>query len=266
MTSGPREGERRLPRHPWLYALAECRLPEHVECAGAAYELVDTFKHDFFAATGLYRGPNGLAVLKVGRTNPLFSVPMGWAGRFLAKREVRLYERVHDLPGVPRLIGRVGPTGFLHDFVPGHPLARHEEVSDTFFDELAALLAAIHARHMAYVDLNKRQNILMGADGRPYLIDFQISLHLPPEGWRALGPARWFLRRFQNADRYHFLKHKRRLRPDLLTEAEQAAVARLSIWIRLHRLIARPLTHLRRWMLRRLHSEADVPVAGSSAK
>jgi hypothetical protein len=266
MPHAPREREDRLPRHPWLFALPACRLPEKVECAGQRYELVETFKHDFFAATGMYRGSDGLAVLKVGRTNPLFSIPMTWSGRFLTGREVRLYEQVHDLPGVPRLIGRVGPTGFMHDFVPGHPLGRSEAVSDTFFDELETLLAAIHARHMAYVDLNKRQNILMGDDGKPYLIDFQISLHLVPHGWRGLAPVRWFLRRFQNADRYHFLKHKRRLRPDLLTADEEAVVSRLSIWIRLHRLIARPLTHLRRWMLRRLQSDDDAEVAGSSAK
>ena len=78
--------------------------------------------------------------------------------------------------------------------MPGYPLGRDERVSDTFFDELAELVSWLHERHMAYVDLNKRQNILMGDDGRPYLIDFQISLHLPPTGWRrwrGLMHCRW---------------------------------------------------------------------------
>jgi len=238
-----------------------------VRCRGVVYNRVETFKHDFFAATGLYRGPTGdLAVLKVGRTNELLSIPMDWSGRFLGKREIRFYELVQDLPGVPRFIGPVGRTGLLHAFVPGHPLGRKEVVSDSFFDELFELLGELHDRGIAYVDLNKRQNILVGDDGRPYLIDFQISLRLPPGPLGRWWPLRWILQRFQHADVYHALKHKRRLRPDLLTPAEAASLERLSIWIRLHRLIARPLTQFRRRTLRRLQAGEVATVAGSSAK
>ena len=253
-------------RHPWLYALPGGSLPAEVICRDEHFAWVETFKHDFFAATGLYRGPTGLAVLKINRTNPCFGIPMLWAGRFLGRREVKLYAAVHDLPGVPRLIGTIGQTGFLHAFVPGHPLERYEAVTDTFFDQLVTLVQVLHRRHIAYVDLNKRQNILHGDDGRPYLIDFQISLRLPPVGWRRVAAARWFLRRFQQGDYYHCLKHKRRLRPDLLTPAEKQIVERVGFWIRLHRLIARPLTQLRRRFLRSLQADETTPVAGSSAK
>jgi len=257
---------RPVVRHRWLYALRDLAMPAQVTCNGGRYDHVETFKHDFFAATGLYRGPDGLAVLKVGRVNDFLSLPMEWLGRFLCGREGRIYQAVHDLPGVPRFIGTVGTTGFLHEFVPGHPLQRRERVSDTFFDELADLLGALHARHIAYVDLNKRQNILVGDDGRPYLIDFQISLFLPPRGWRGWWPLRWLLARFQQADWYHTCKHKRRLRSDLLSAVERERVERLSIWIRLHRLVARPLTLLPRRTLRRLQAGDETPVAGSSAK
>lgn len=253
-------------RHPWLFALPGARLPDRVSCAGAEYELVETFKHDFFAATGLYRGPDGLAVLKLGRSNDAFSIPLGWIGRFLARREIAMYRLASDLRGVPRLIGPVGDNGLLHAFVPGHPLGRREEVSDTFFDELRALLDTLHNRHVAYVDLNKRQNILVGDDGRPYLIDFQIALHLPSAGWRGAAVVQWLLRRFQHADDYHFLKHKRRLRPDLLTPAERAQVEDISVWIRLHRAIARPLTTLRRRTKARLAGTEHADVAGATAK
>jgi hypothetical protein len=255
----------RLP-HPWLYALPGGRLPELVTCAGQRFQLAETFKHDFFAATGLYDGPAGRAVLKINRTNEFFGLPMHWAGRLLARREIRLYRATHDLPGVPPLLGPAGETGFMHAFVPGHPLGRRELVSGTFFDELLALLRALHDRHIAYVDLNKRQNILVGDDGQPYLIDFQISLLWPPVGWRRWAPVRWLLARFQHGDYYHCLKHKRRLRPDLLTADETREVSRLSPWIRVHRWIARPLTQLRRWILRRLHADDSAPVAGASAK
>lgn len=253
-------------RHPWLFALPGGELPEEVHCDGQLYRLVEVFKHDFFAGTGLYEGPDGRAVLKMGRVNPALTIPLIWIGRFLARREIHLYAELQDQPGVPKLVGAVGQTGFLHAFVPGHALERHEAVSDTFFDELHELLGEMHRRHIAYVDLNKRQNILVGNDGRPYLIDFQISLHLPPRGWSKLGLVQWLLRIFQRADTYHYLKHKFRLRPDLTTPEERAIVERTSLPIRLHRLIARPLTNLRRRTLQRLrgHEVADVP--GSAAK
>lgn len=242
-------------------------MPDTLECAGVQYQLQQTFKHDFFAATGVYRAPDGaLAVAKLARRTRLFGVGMRWTGRLLARRETAMYRRMQDVECVPELIGLVGDTGLLHAFVPGHPLGRREEVSDRFFDQLAELLRQTHVRHMAYVDLNKRQNILMGDDGRPWLIDFQISLYMPPRGLTGLAPCRWLLRRFQQADWYHYAKHKRRLRPDLMTAEETRLAERISIWIRLHRLFARPLTHLRRRALRRLEKSETVHVAGSSAK
>jgi len=252
----------RRPRHAWLYALPQASLPHSVTCNGQRFEHVATFKHDFFAATGLYRGRDGLAVLKLGRQHEVLSLPGAWIGELLTRREVRIYTLLQDLPGIPRLIGTVGRNGFLHTFVPGHALQRDARVSDTFFDELRTLLAGLHQRHLAYVDLNKRENILLGQDGKPYLIDFQIALHLPPVGWRRLPPVRWLLRRFQDADRYHYLKHKRRLRPDLLTADESRELERMAIWIRLHRWLTRPLRDLRRRTLRRLARSETVAPAG----
>lgn len=263
----PAQPPKKSLRYPWLFALPEARMPARVRCENTTYHHVHTFKHDFFAATGLYRADNQLAVLKMGRATPIFTVPCDWLGRFLVRREVHMYRQLQDQPLVPRLIGTIqNEQGFLHEFIPGHPLGRDESVNDEFFPELQALLHTIHNRDMAYVDLNKRQNILMGDDQRPYLIDFQISLHCPRRGLTALFPFQWLLRRFQNADRYHFRKHKKRLRPDQLAPAENAAVVQLSFWIKLHRAIARPLTRLRRSILGRIATKDAEHVAGSDAK
>ena len=202
----------------------------------------------------------------MGRQNEFMTIPADWIGAFLTRHEVEIYELLQDLPGVPRLIGTVGPNGFLHEYVPGHPLSRDEQVSDMFCDELLSIIDTLHARHIAYVDLNKRQNVLMGDDGKPYLIDFQISLYLPPVGWRRLRLVRWLLKRFQHADRYHCLKHKQHIRPDLLSDRERAEVERLSIWIRMHRRFTRPLTNLRRRTLKRLSRSETAEIAGSSTK
>lgn len=241
-------------------------MPQHVVYEGQRLEHVETLKHDFFAATGLYRGPEGLVVLKLGRQNDVFAWAGSWLGELLTQREVRAYELVQDLPGVPRLIGTIGRHGFLHEYVAGHPLGDDEPVGAEFLEQLRQLISALHARHMAYVDLDKRENILIGDDGRPYLIDFQIALHLPPIGWRRLPPVRWLLACLQQADRYHFLKHKRRLRPDLLTDEERVAVGRIRHWIKLHRWLTRPFINLRRRILRRLRRAEGKGVAGPAAR
>ena len=44
----------------------------------------------------------------------------------------------------------------------------------------------MHARRTVYVDLHKRENIIVSEHGKPCLIDFQISICWP--GW--LPPAR----------------------------------------------------------------------------
>jgi hypothetical protein len=256
----------RRRRHAWLYALPHARLPAHIEYGPQRFEHVTTFKHDFFAATGLYRGNGQLAILKMGRANDLLGVPMQWNGVLLTRREVRFYDLLRDVPGVPRLIGTVGETGFLREFVPGRPLVDAVRVPDAFFDQLQETIAALHAQHVAYVDLDKQENILVGEDGKPYLIDFQIALHLPPTGWRRLWPVRWLLTQFQRADRYHYLKHKRRLRPDLLTDSQWAEVERVSWAIRAHRWLTRPFTNLRRLVLRALSRSRAGDVAGSSRK
>ena len=114
------------------------------------------------------------------------------------------------------------------------------------------MVDTVHARDVAYVDLEKRENIIVGDDGRPYLIDFQISLHVPPGRGPLRRIARWILARFQQSDRYHLLKHWRRHRPDQLSPEQIAHSRRAGAWIQLHRTLTRPLVRLRRRTLSRV--------------
>lgn len=244
----PRAAMKREP-YTHLRALGPHGLPEIFALAGIEYRLVQTFKHDFFAASGLYQGSAGLVVLKMGRCVTFCGLPTSWIGRWLVAREVRFYSQVQDLPGVPRLLGQVSPLAFAHEFVPGHNLLRHEFVNDDFFPSLTGLLDTLHARGIAYVDLEKRENIIVGDDGRPYLIDFQISWQWPWRIGRDTWLARWLFNRFKNADRYHLGKHIRRCRPDQMEQDEIQKSRQVSPLIRLHRTLFRPLTLLRRRIL-----------------
>jgi hypothetical protein len=248
-------------------------MPAEIELADGRYRHVRTFKHDFFAATGLYEGPSGKVVLKLGRTASLLGLPMAWLGEWAADHEADMYRLAEGVPGVPRCFGRLGRTGFAHAFAEGHPLQRHERVGDDFFAQLADILSQLHARGMAYVDLEKRENILVGTDGRPWLIDFQISYpgpQLDGQIRRRRGPGTlhrlvphefraYLLARLQAGDHYHLLKHRRRHRPDTLSEAEMASSYHVGVMIQLHRRLMRPLTLLRRGVLKQLTGRSRSP-------
>lgn len=248
-----------------MRALGKAGLPRKFTLNGVTYRHARTVKHDFFAATAFFRDDLGnVVVLKAGRTGDFAGVPLLWLGRWLCRRELRFYNRLADVPNVPAVIGTVGRTGFVHAFVPGRPLEKYLPVPDGFFDELTDLLGELHRRGIAYVDTNKPQNILLGDDGRPHLIDFQISWDVSEfdyPGVRTLN--RWLLRRLQGEDLYHVLKHKRRIRPDEMTPAETERATRRSALIRLHRFVFKPYFALRRRTFKRLRETGRLMPEGS---
>ncbi len=239
-----------------LKALGRARFPDALDLPAGKYRLVRVFKHDFFAATGLFQSDDGRqAVLKIGRISDLMGLPGRWIGRYLARREARIYRALADLEAVPDFLGMWHDCGFVHEFVPGHELQKGEAVGDEFFDQLDALIGSVHGRAMAYVDLEKCENIIVGDDGLPYLIDFQISWHVP--GWwgSRFPPSVWLRGLLQEMDRYHLLKHRRRNRPDQLAPEQLDESFNLPGYIRLHRALTRPLQIVRRGLLRRLDPE-----------
>lgn len=245
-----------------MRALGRRELPDKIDLGGIEYRLLRTVKHDFFAATGFYENSSGQrVVLKISRTQDFAGIPMLWSGKLLSGRELRFYRKLDDLPNVPRLLGTVGETGFVHEYVPGRPLSRDKPVPDGFFRQLQDLLDELHRRGMAYVDTNKCQNILLGDDGRPHLIDFQISWDLQELGNSWLN--RLWVSHLQRSDLYHVLKHKRRMRPDELTPLEREQSQRQSLLLRLHRFVFKPYFRFRRRTFQRLRETGRLLPEGS---
>jgi serine/threonine protein kinase len=239
------------PRPAWLKALGSESPPASLEIDGEPAQLVETFKHDSWAATALYAGPAGSRrIVKLHRRSSLLGLPMSWLGRRLARHERRLLGMLADLPGIPALKGTITDGGrplrnaVARDYIEGHPLGDREAVSDPFFHELAHLLRSMHRRRVVYVDLHKRENILVDMQGRPCLIDFQISLL-----WPRWLPTGWIFQLFRRSDEYHLMKHWSRCRPDQCGIEYQAFQQRRPWWIRAHRLVARPIRELRRKLL-----------------
>jgi hypothetical protein len=243
-----------------FYALYESDLPSRVTIEGHEYRRVKTFKYDFFAGTGIYESIDSAdelnapsthrqIVVKIYRYRRFFGLPMKWLGKISVGHESRLYKLLQDIPGIPHFVGMVGSTGFAHEFIPGGPLAKKIVLSDEYFDQFHTLLTAIHQRGVAYVDLNKPENVLRGDDGKPYLLDFQISF-APNNLWPPLRKiANPILRQLQIEDWYHFGKHKRHFRPDLMTPEDLIRSYQRSLPIRIHRIVAMPYFAIRHFVM-----------------
>ena len=116
-----------MRRNTQLYAHRDPLLPA-LTVAGRSYRIVRVFKHDFYAATCLYEspeaGPTPQIVVKLYRTQVFCGLEMQWAGRFLRNRERAIYAALEGLPGVPRWVGEVGPTGLAVEYIDGVTLDR----------------------------------------------------------------------------------------------------------------------------------------------
>jgi hypothetical protein len=234
--------------------------PAALEVGGAGYRLVRVLKHDFFAATCLYESAakpaRGRAkvpakvVVKFGRSQDFCGLPIGWVGQYFIDREETIYKVLAGLEGLPRCLGRVEGKGLAIEFIEGAALDRTAAIPAGFFDRLRVLLGAVHARGVAYCDTNKRSNILIGPGGRPYLIDFQISLRRRDDlPWPLSAVMRRMVRYMMDKDLYYLYKHKRRLCPQELTAEEEAISRRISGLHWLHVKLATPYRALRRRFL-----------------
>jgi len=192
----------------------------------------NVLKHDSWAATACYVSSAGDRIaVKFNRRQSLFGLPMGWLGRSLARRELGILRDMHECEGFPREVSpvivhhREWPNIAAHEWIDGHPFHRAEPVDDEFFPRLRSMLETLHRHDVAYVDLGKAENILVGDDGRPYLLDYQI--HYRRRWWDLFG---YVLRSLQATDLYHLHKHWSRCRPDQLTP-EELDLDRFRPWV-----------------------------------
>jgi hypothetical protein len=260
-------GDRHVkPRPPLFRALGREDPPAIIEIGGEEWSLEEVFKHDSWAATAVYRRGDAQILCKFNRTQSIFGIPMRWLGRRLARRETAFMERLRDIESVPLPAGEVRSGGVVLEnaaariFIPGEAFRVKEQVTSAFIDELHAIIARVHKHDMAYVDLHKRENIIVGLDGRPYLIDFQVSYGIGPEaGWL----KRAILRRLQEIDVYHLRKHHLRCFPETLTPEQIEAWRNPPGLINAHRRITKPLRSLRRKLLVKLGIRNETGMARS---
>jgi hypothetical protein len=230
--------------------------PGRIACRGEGYALSEVLKHDFFAATAIYEAEASGAdlpariICKFNRRRAFFGLPLGWLGRLVTGNECRNLLRCANIACVPKIVERLDSNTYAYAYIEGEGLRRGMTLPRDFFDDLMRTLKEVHEQNLAHLDLHKPGNLLLGEDDRAYVVDFQISVHI---GERLLI-SRWLTTRFrrwlQSHDLYHVCKHKRRLLPSELTEAERELSYRPGLGVRVHRFITIPYRKIRRAVLR----------------
>jgi len=236
-------------------------VPPQIDCLGGEYVLERVFKHDFLAATALYAAaavrpglPRKL-VCKISRQMHFCLVPLGWLGRLVTRVEVRNLRRCREVREVPIVLARPRPNVYVYEYIEGASLADKPPLPSDFFDLLLAAVRQIHARNVVHFDLHKPGNILVDDDGKPHIIDFQLSMHIRERALLSRRLSRRLRLWLQSYDIYHVCKHKRRLQPALLTETEARLSRNHSLPLRIHRTVAKPYKRVRRACLRYLHTK-----------
>lgn len=230
-----------------LHALGQNEPAMLVSVDGKRYNRIDIFKHDSWAATAAYSSSDGQTIVcKFNRQAPIGWIPMRWLGRFLGYRERYFLQALAGVPGIPKVFREVKVNGrklsnvVAHEFIPGKPLSLASNLRSDFFDNVKLVLAELHKRRIAYCDLHKQENVIVGDDGSPYLIDFQVSIQLP--GGRMFTKLFSMLR---DADLYHVEKHRCLHHQVTLSDVDLLR----PWWIRLHRQIGVPFRTIRRRFL-----------------
>lgn len=139
-----------------------------------------------------------------------------WArpvARRAAAREARALAKLHDIDGVPALLGWDGHE-LLRGYIAGAPMQQAQPRDRAYYRDALRLLARLHRRGVVHNDLAKEPNWLVRADGRPAVVDFQIA-------WTR-GRRGALFRLLAREDLRHLLKHKRTYCPDALTARQRA--------------------------------------------
>lgn len=134
----------------------------------------DSLGEGYQAAVRSFDSPFGRLVVK----RPHKSMLLGRAAKRSVIREHRVYERLEGIRGIPRSFGLIGGNCLALEHIQGPSLRAYEaRMADRekFFALLLETIDAMHAAGVAHGDLKRKDNIIVGPDEEPYVIDFGIA-------------------------------------------------------------------------------------------
>ncbi len=122
--------------------------------------------------------PDGRIVVKDFKSSDLLFRLI--VGPILIRREYGALRKLFGVEGVPRLVGRIDRYAFAIEHVPGVSLDQSlpKQPDDAFYTDLRHVIDDMHSRGVAHCDLRSRGNVMLGSDGRPYVIDFAACVFL----------------------------------------------------------------------------------------
>jgi RIO-like serine/threonine protein kinase len=177
-------------------------------------------KKDVFGRISLVRSETGPLVRRDTRDAP---VAVRWLARRLLAQEARALVVLEDLEGIPTLI-RSDTAALDRSYIDGVPMQVGRPENIEYFQEAAKILRRMHRLGVVHNDLAKEPNFLLTSDGKPAIIDFQLSWYT-----RERGPV---FRALAREDIRHLLKHKRTYCPDRLTKRRVRETASAGIMTR----------------------------------
>jgi serine/threonine protein kinase len=189
------------------------------------------------AAVHRYCFPNRDLVVKT----PHRSWLLGALWRHLIRREDAVYTRLAGTAGVPRSYGLIDGRYLALEYIAGPSLRDYEtQLADreAFFAQLLQTLHAMHAAGVAHADRKRKDNIIVGAGERPYLIDFGIACRRSESA--LLNSLLFEPLRQMDYNAWIKLKYGRYIDPETATDVLEPADAALyrPLWIER---LARPL-------------------------
>ena len=200
-----------------------------------------------------YDAPFGKIVVKRPHAGLL-----GCFARRAIRHEHQIYERLRGVPGVPKVYALTDNTELVLESVEGPSYRAQQtrlEDREAFFAALLETLDAMHAAGVAHGDLKRKDNLLVGADGQPYLIDFGVGclVDTTTRGWR-----RWRFESLQQLDYNAWIKLKYGRGAPGISAADASRyrpllLEHLARWIRIpwqKITLRRPRQRLRRWLNR----------------
>jgi RIO-like serine/threonine protein kinase len=140
-------------------------------------------------------------------------------------QEYKGLSRLSELGAVADQFCRLSPIAVAYNYIEGTPLRTliHEEkkLPVDFFQDLERQVAKMHRKGVVHLDLRNMGNILCGADGKPYVIDFQSAISY------ARFP-RWLQNFMRGSDMSGVYKAWQKLSTEQLPQAKQSYLERFN--------------------------------------
>lgn len=169
---------------------------------------------------------NGQAVVE--KTYRGKALPVRLLGYVLIFWEGFIYSKLQGIGGIPELLEGADRFTLFTRFMGGSNLKDSPVTPDArYFDSLKSLIALMHGRGVIHLDLRNRRNYGIDDTGNPYLVDFATCLYIP---WNGRSK-----RLLEAIDWMGFMKVKKKIRPDLLSEQDEnlsaLGAALSSLWL-----------------------------------